>query len=98
MALCVLPPKWAMAGAPAERDTVCGAIQGRCNIGGTSMSIRRRLRRASASPTAGRHRWVAVVLVVAVLAALSIWIGVEMSEWPPPPPGERNGAVTETGS
>ena len=60
------------------------------------MGIRRRLGRASAPPTSGRHRWLAVALVVAVLAALSIWIGVKLSDWPPPPPSNQDGAITQT--
>jgi hypothetical protein len=52
------------------------------------MSIRRRLRGAGAAPTSGRHHWVAIALVVTVLVVVAVWVGAELSGWPPEPPHE----------
>ena len=60
------------------------------------MSVRRRWRRATASPTSGRHRWIAMAVVVVVLVGLVVWIGAELSEWPPPPPNANSDSDTQS--
>ena len=54
------------------------------------MGVRRRMRRYGAPPpgAASRHRWIAIALVVVVLLAMAVWIGIELSDWPPKPPHE----------